>query len=145
MPLRIVFVCLGNTCRSPMAEGWARHLGCGQVEAGSAGLAPLGFLAPETVAVMAEKNVSLSGQRSKGLEAIDWSRVDLLVNMSPRPAAQVALQFSGPRLDWNIPDPYCGSLDDYRRTRDLLEQKVTELLAQKLTRSPGSGRQARLL
>ena len=126
--MRIVFVCLGNSCRSQMAEAWARHLGGGRVEAQSAGLRPLGFVASETKEVMAEKGVSMDGQRSKGLDAIDWGQVDVLVNMSGFPARDLVPEFSGKRLDWKVADPYLDPLESYRSVRDLLERKVRRLL-----------------
>lgn len=125
---RIAFVCYGNSCRSQMAEGWARHLGRGEVEAVSAGLSPLGFITPETFQVMREKNVSLAGQRSKGLEEVDWQQVDVLVNMSPLPARSVVIGFPGRRIQWKVPDPYMRPLRVYRKVRDDLERKVQRLL-----------------
>jgi arsenate reductase len=126
--VRIAFVCLGNSCRSQMAEAWARHLGGDSVEALSAGLRALGFIANETKEVMVEKGISLDGQRSKNLDAIDWARVDVLVNMSGVPARPLVPEFKGKRLDWKIPDPYMDPLESYRSVRDLLERKVRTLL-----------------
>ena len=111
-----------------MAEAWTRHLGGGKVEALSAGLRALGFIATETREVMTEKGISLDGQRSKGLDAIDWSQVDVLVNMSGVPARNLVPEFKGKRLDWKIPDPYMDPLESYRSVRDLLERKVRRLL-----------------
>ena len=45
---RIAFVCIGNACRSQMAEGWVRHRAVEGIEAVSAGLTPLGYITPET-------------------------------------------------------------------------------------------------
>ncbi len=125
---RIVFVCLGNSCRSQMAEAWARHLGADRVEALSAGVRPLGFIASETKEVMAEKGIRLDGQRSKGLDAIDWTHVDILVNMSGFPGRDLVPEFSGQRLDWKVVDPYMDPLESYRSVRDLLERKIRRLL-----------------
>ena len=125
---RIAFVCWGNSCRSQMAEAWARHLARDSVEAVSAGVSPLGFITPETLRVMEEKNVSLEGQQSKGLEAIDWQQVDVLVNMSPLPTLSVVPGFHGQRLQWKVTDPFGRSLRVHRKVRDLLERKVRDLL-----------------
>jgi arsenate reductase len=62
--LKVLFLCTGNSCRSQMAEGWARHLKGGQIEAYSAGIETHG-LNPDAVRVMAEAGVDISGQRSK--------------------------------------------------------------------------------
>jgi len=126
--VRVAFVCLGNSCRSQMAEAWARHLGGDNIEAFSAGLRALGFIADETKEVMAEKGVSMDGQRSKGLEAIDWARVDVLVDMSGLHARNLVADFTGRGIDWRVPDPYMESLESYRSVRDLLERKVCHLL-----------------
>lgn len=135
---RIAFVCLGNSCRSQMAEGWTRHLAAGRMEVVSAGVSPLGHITEETFAVMKEKGVSLDGQTSKGLEEIDWQQVDLLVNMTPLPSRSLVPGFRGNRLNWRVPDPFGRSLKDYRRVRDLLERKVTRLLAQLATQPGGT-------
>ncbi|MFQ5695782.1 MAG: low molecular weight phosphatase family protein [Terriglobia bacterium] len=138
----VAFVCIGNSCRSQMAEAWVRHLtrsnpGPVDIEAVSAGLHPLGFITPETVQVMEEKNVSLEGQQSKGLEAIDWQGVDVLVNMAPLPGRFLVPGFQGQRLDWKVPDPFMQPLRKYRRVRDQLERKVKRLLIQ--LKKPSSG------
>ncbi len=112
-----------------MAEAWTRHLSNGKVEAVSAGVSPLGFIAAETIEVMKEKQVSLDGQRSKGLKDIDWKLVDILVNMSHWPTPSIVPEFSGRRLEWDIEDPYGDDLEAYRRIRDELEAKVRALLA----------------
>ena len=62
--LKILFLCTGNSCRSQMAEGWARHLKGGEIEAYSAGVSPHGMNA-DAVRVMAEAGVDISNQRSK--------------------------------------------------------------------------------
>ena len=54
--MRVLFVCVGNTCRSQMAEGWARHLG---IDAASAGTRPGSNVAANAVAVMAEKGIDI--------------------------------------------------------------------------------------
>ncbi len=62
--LKVLFLCTGNSCRSQMAEGWARHLKSDQIEPYSAGIEAHG-LNPDAVRVMAEAGVDISGQRSK--------------------------------------------------------------------------------
>jgi protein-tyrosine-phosphatase len=101
-------------------------------------LAPLGYITPETAQVMKEKNVSVDGQQSKGLEAIDWKQVDVLVNMTFMPARSVVAGFSGRRVEWRVPDPFQGSMRTYRRVRDLLERRVNKLIAE-LKQDSGGG------
>ena len=63
-PVKVLFVCIGNSCRSQMAEAWARHFGKGNVQAFSAGSHPLGEITGETYEVMLEKGIALDGQSS---------------------------------------------------------------------------------
>ena len=75
--LKILFLCTGNSCRSQMAEGWARHLKGDCLEAYSAGIAAYG-LNPNAVQVMAEAGVDISGQCSKlvsELRGVDFDYV----------------------------------------------------------------------
>jgi protein-tyrosine-phosphatase len=125
---RVAFVCLGNSCRSQMAEAWMRHLSAGRVEAMSAGVRPLGFISEETVAVMREKGIGLDGHKCKGLEAIDWSLADVLVNMSPYAAETFAPAFTGRRLEWKVRDPFDEPIELFREVRDQLEKLVRKLL-----------------
>ncbi len=66
---RVLFLCTGNSCRSQMAEGWARHLKSNQMDAYSAGTKPHG-LDPRAVQVMREAGVDISGHTSKRPEDI---------------------------------------------------------------------------
>jgi len=65
--MRVLFVCTGNSARSQMAEGFARHYGHGWVEAHSAGMEP-SQLNPYAVRVMQEKGIDISGQHSKAVD-----------------------------------------------------------------------------
>ncbi len=73
MKLKILFLCTGNSCRSQMAEGWARALKADAIDAYSAGIETHG-LNPRAVRVMAEAGVDISGQRSKTVD--DMAHVD---------------------------------------------------------------------
>jgi arsenate reductase len=73
MPEGILFICLGNSCRSIMAEALARQFFPGPVKIGSAGIDPLGFVTEETIKVLEEAGVATEGLRSKGLSEIDLS------------------------------------------------------------------------
>lgn len=79
-PMKVLFLCTGNSCRSQMAEGWARHLLGGRVEASSAGVEAHGMNA-RAVAAMAEACVDLSGQRSKRLDECETADLDLVVTV----------------------------------------------------------------
>jgi arsenate reductase len=81
--LKVLFLCTGNSCRSQMAEGWARHLKADQIEAYSAGIEAHGLNA-DAVRVMAEAGVNISGQRSKRLEELRNVDFDYVVTVCDR-------------------------------------------------------------
>ncbi len=84
--LKVLFLCTGNSCRSQMAEGWARHLQGDQIEPYSAGIEAHGLNA-DAVRVMAEAGVDISGQRSKRsdeLGDVDFDYVVTVCEPGPR-------------------------------------------------------------
>jgi len=126
-PKGVVFICLGNSCRSIMAEALARHHWGEAMAAASAGINPLGFIAPLTLKVLAEMGVSTAGLRSKGLEEIEFPAHHLAVNLTDYSlAGLLPPAFSGRLLHRPAPDPYGGSLEDYRRTRDFLYSLILQ-------------------
>jgi len=78
--VKILFLCTGNSCRSQMAEGWARHLKGDSVEAYSAGIKTHG-LNPLAVQVMAEVGVDISGQKSKHVDELKDVPFDCVVTV----------------------------------------------------------------
>ena len=78
--LKILFLCTGNSCRSQMAEGWARQLKSATIEAFSAGIEPHG-LNLLAVKVMAEAGVDISGQRSKHVDELKDVAFDYVVTV----------------------------------------------------------------
>jgi arsenate reductase len=78
--LRVLFLCTGNSCRSQMAEGWARHLKGDCIEPYSAGIVAHG-LNPTAVQVMAEAGVDISGQKSKTLAELDHIQFDHVITL----------------------------------------------------------------
>jgi arsenate reductase len=136
---RVLFVCIGNMCRSPMAEGFARAWGDGFVEAYSAGTHPTGVVSEASIEMMAEIAIDISGQRSKGLEQVPLDWMDVIVSMAPRPAAKMAPQeFRGRALDWRIDDPLGRPSDAFRRVRDEIGARVHELLDEIRLAAPSS-------
>ena len=78
--LRILFVCLGNACRSQMAEGWARHLKSHDLEVISAGVAPY-HLDPRTVRVMEEVGIDVRDHHAKGLDDLEDQTFDWVITL----------------------------------------------------------------
>ena len=126
--LKVLFVCVGNACRSQMAEALAKRLGNGRVEAWSAGSSPLGRIVPETFAVLEEKGISLDGHRSKGLKDVPVNDMDVVVGMGCEVVCPVPAGFKGRVIEWNIPDPYGRGMDNFRSVRDLIDRQVRSLL-----------------
>jgi len=133
---KVLFICLGNSCRSIMAEAITRHRCGDRWEAASAGLSPLGFVAPETLVVLAEMGVSVTGLHSKGLRAFDLTEFRLLVNLADQ-ALQGRILADGTVsvLQRPVLDPYGCSLEVYRRSRDA----ITQVVIRELCREERSG------
>jgi arsenate reductase len=126
---KILFICIGNMCRSPMAEGFARALGGGFFDVFSAGIHPTGVISEDAVLIMDEKGIDISRQRSKGLDSIPLEKIDIVVSMVGYPPNEVLpADFSGKAYDWDVDDPIGRSIEVFRRVRDEIEEKVTALL-----------------
>ena len=122
---RVLFVCIGNCCRSQMAEGFAHEYGADIVAAESAGLAPAGIVVDETIRSMADKSVDISGQYSKAFRLDEANECDLVVNMSGLSLPSGVL---APVVEWHIPDPIGQSEEVYAEVRDQVEELVTDLI-----------------
>ncbi len=122
---KILFVCVGNSCRSQMAEALARHSAADVILAESAGVSPLGSIAEETRRVLSEKGIGVDGQSSKGLDSVSEFRPDIIVNMSGIPGK--ALFPTGEVLDWNVQDPFYADMETHRSICDDIEARVTAL------------------
>ena len=77
---RILFLCTGNSCRSQMAEGWARHLKGDEIEAYSAGVSPRG-VDSRAVRAMAAAGIDISGQRSKSVDDLRGITFDYVITL----------------------------------------------------------------
>jgi arsenate reductase (thioredoxin) len=127
-PLKILFVCVGNSCRSQMAEAYAKKLGGDRVLAWSAGSHPYGEIVPETATVLAEKDIALEGHWSKSLEDVPVEEMDAVVGMGCEVVCPVPAGFKGRVIEWNIPDPFGHELAYFRSVRDLIARQVENLL-----------------
>jgi protein-tyrosine-phosphatase len=123
---RLLFVCVENSCRSQMAEGFAHALGGGRVAAFSAGSKPSGQVNARAIQFMRESGIDLSVQRSKGLDdlpAVGW---DTVVTMGCGDACPHLP--ARHRLDWNLPDPKQLDDDGFRAVRDRIHALVRGLI-----------------
>ena len=124
---RVIFVCIENSNRSQMAEAFARIHGAGKVEARSAGSCPSGRINPKAIEAMREIGYDLTTHTSKGLDGFNGKEFDAAVTMGC--GDECPLVLAKQRVDWQIPDPKELPLDRFKEVRDLIEQKVKELLA----------------
>ncbi len=133
--MTILFLCTGNSCRSQMAEGWARTLWQGQHQALSAGTHPQG-MNPITITVMAEVGIDISDQWSKSVDDINLASVDVLATVCDS-AHETCPVLPGVPLSVHrsFEDPYRAGQDPqadetlelYRRVRDEIRDWVAEL------------------
>ena len=124
---RLIFVCVENSNRSQMAEAFAHIHGSDGVEAYSAGSRPSGRVNPKAVEAMKEVGYDLTAHQSKGLDEFNGPEFDAAVTMGC--GDECPLVLAKRRADWQIPDPREMSPDQFREVRNLIEQKVKELLA----------------
>jgi arsenate reductase len=131
MKTKILFLCTGNSCRSQMAEGWARYLKGDTIEAYSAGIERHG-VNPLAVKVMTEAGVDISGQRSKKLDELPALKFDLVVTLCGH-ADATCPSFPGKKIHQEFDDPpkfaaLARSEEEkllhYRRVRDEIRQFI---------------------
>ncbi|MHB8788252.1 MAG: arsenate reductase ArsC [Desulfobulbaceae bacterium] len=134
MKTTILFLCTGNSCRSQMAEGWARHLKNDVVEAWSAGSEKHG-LNPLAVQVMAEAGVDISGQTSKTVDELPVQQFDYVVTLCGH-ASESCPYFPGKKIHRGFDDPpklAAGAATEeealchYRRVRDEIRAFIQTL------------------
>ena len=125
MKKKVAFVCVHNSCRSQMAEGWAKKLGSDVLEAYSAGTEKYPEVKPLAVQVMEEAGVDMSDHHPKLLSDIP-AEVDILITMGCNVVCPyVPCQHIE---DWGLSDPSGGPIEDYRKTRDIIKEKVKDLI-----------------
>lgn len=125
---KILFVCIENANRSQMAEAFAKMLFEKNIVAYSAGSKPSGKINPKAIAAMKELGYDLSRHESKSLEEIkSWAPFDVVVTMGCGDACpwMPAKKF----VDWDIPDPKEMNEEEFRKVRELVKEKVKELVA----------------
>ena len=147
--LKILFLCTGNSCRSQMAEGWARALKGDQIEAFSAGIEAHG-LNPRAVKVMAEAGVDISGHISKTVADLPTRKFDFVVTVCdhahescplfPGKTKVIHVGFDDPPRLAQTAKTEEEALAHYRRVRDEMKTFVhtlPEALAKEQERSHG--------
>ena len=123
---RILFVCVENSCRSQMAEGFTRTLGKGIIEAYSAGSRPSGKIHPEAIKVMQDLGIDISSQQSKGFDQLSVREFDYVITLGCQDACPFVP--AKQHIDWNIADPKGKDVEFFRKVRDDIADKVRELV-----------------
>jgi protein-tyrosine-phosphatase len=125
---RVLFVCVENSNRSQMAQAFARLHGAGKVEAFSAGSHPSGKINPKAIEAMRERGYDLSAHESKSLDDIPEGEYDAVIGMGCGDEG-CPLVRAKRHEEWGIPDPKTMPPEEFRKVRDLIEEKVKALLA----------------
>lgn len=135
MKQRVLILCTGNSARSQMAEGLLRHLAHDRMEVYSAGTRP-STVNPYAIQAMAQREIDISGQRSKHLNEYLDQPFDTVITVCDQ-AAETCPIFPGraERIHWSFPDPAAAQGDEkailaaFERVRDDLETKLRGWLA----------------
>lgn len=121
---KVAFVCIHNSCRSQMAEGFGLALGKGVFESYSAGTENYKEVKPGAVTVMEEVGIDMSTHFPKLLDDIPED-IDILITMGC--GVECPFVPCSHREDWGLEDPSGGPLDGFRQTRDIIKEKVEAL------------------
>jgi arsenate reductase (thioredoxin) len=124
-PVKVLFVCAANSCRSQMAEALARSLAADVIAPASAGIAPSGSIDEHTEFVLLQRGILMPGQFSKGMRDSSLALPQMIVNMSGIPGE--ALFKGRPFEDWKVEAPTGDDLESYRRACEDIEARVTDL------------------
>lgn len=130
-PRRVLFLCIHNSARSQMAEGFARVLAPADVEVLSAGTEPREVHA-RAIEVMREVGVDLSAQRSRHLDDVPWRECDTVVTLCGEADESCpTLEGHVRRVHWELPDPArapkAKQLEVFREVRDEIRWRVASL------------------
>jgi len=125
MKQKVAFICVGNSCRSQMAEGFTKHYGSDVLEVYSAGTEPADAVNPDAVLVMKEAGIDISSQYPKLLKDIP-SELDIVITMGCN--VQCPFIPSKHREDWGLEDPVGKPVEEFRKIRDTIRENVEQLV-----------------
>ncbi len=127
---KVMFVCRRNSCRSQMAEGWAKTLGEGKIEVTSSGL-EASRVHPTAIEVMSEIGIDISNQTSDALSDFNAQDYDAVISMcgcgTGLPSEWVTQEIFE---DWELEDPDGKPMETFHRVRDEIKERVTKLIDQ---------------
>ncbi|WP_353892507.1 arsenate reductase ArsC [Proteinivorax hydrogeniformans] len=125
MKKSIGFICVGNSCRSQMAEGFAKKLGKNVFEVYSAGTEPAVKVNPNAVEVMKEAGIDITDQKPKVLKDIP-NKLDIIITMGCN--VQCPFVPHDHKEDWGLDDPVGKPIEEFRKTRDTIQKKMHDLI-----------------
>ena len=126
----VIFLCVGNSCRSQMAEGLARRMGAGTFEATSAGTKPTGTVDEAAIDVMAEVGIDISHQRSKLIDLKAAEAADMIITMGCTAEEVLPTSMLSKVTDWDLEDPVGEDVEVFRRVRGEIERRMWAIAAQ---------------
>ena len=118
--MRLLFVCVGNSCRSQMAEGIARHLGH---EAASAGTHPASQVSANAITVLESKGIDTQGLKPKSVDLFKAEDFDMVISMG----CSVSCPAMRIDEDWGLDDPVGQSLEVFEATANEIERRLSQL------------------
>lgn len=128
-PKVILFVCIENSARSQMAEGFFRKLAPSGYRCDSAGTRPAGSINPLAIQVMNEVGIDISRQRTKVISLEVARDSFMVVNMGCMDSSSCPALLLSDTINWDIEDPKGKAAESVRRIRDEIEVRVRELVA----------------
>lgn len=125
---KVLFVCIGNSCRSQMAEGYARAWGSKVMAAESAGTYAIGFINAPVIEVMREEGIDISGGHPRQITREMVEESDLVIALGGDPEIFFPVLLRDKLITWLTPDPFGDSLERTREIRDMIKIRVSELI-----------------
>ncbi|WP_421705445.1 arsenate reductase ArsC [Alloalcanivorax xenomutans] len=136
-PIKLLFLCTGNSCRSIIAEALANHLGGGRIRAASAGSRPSGQVHPRALAVLERHGIPVGEPSSKSMDDLEGEHFDAIVTVCDAAAGESCPVWLADtaKSHWGIPDPAIAEGDDaaidtvFEATYERLRGRIEDLVA----------------
>jgi arsenate reductase len=139
--VKVLFVCIGNSCRSPMAEGFARHYGDDVLFAASAGVSPASIVQPLTKKVMKDRGIDISDLYPKSVYEVQGGPFQIIVNISGFPLPRdFGPAPGGSVLEWRVHDPIGETEVIYKQVAEQLSSLVMQLVLKLRGSNPSAAR-----
>ena len=127
---RVLFICIGNSCRSPMAESIGLHDSSAVFDSTSAGLTPLGVVQKQTIETLRSNGYPAENLCSKPILRDEVAAADVVINMSGYPKQEAFPRSEWHKVeDWNVQDPYGSDPAVYQRIFDEIRTRIESLTA----------------